>query len=93
MLRGSLVSSILDKTLRLKLTDAKKAAAMTLISADIDGIQVGLVLFHDMWASVIELAVGIYMLASLVGGASFMVAIPATSKPLSQWPSTVCRLN
>ncbi|EQL02449.1 ABC transporter, transmembrane domain, type 1 [Ophiocordyceps sinensis CO18] len=76
-LRGLLVSAIFDKTIKLKASDtANKLAAMTLMSTDIDGLENGLAYFHDIWASIIELALGIYFLAMLVGGASFLVVLP-----------------
>lgn len=80
-LRGMLVSSIYDKTLKLKASDTtNKLAAMTLMSTDIDGLENGLAYFHDIWASIIELALGIYFLARLVGGSSFLVVLPGLGR-------------
>lgn len=81
-LRGLLVSAIFDKTIKLKASDtaANKLAAMTLMSTDIDGLENGLAYFHDIWASIIELALGIYFLAMLVGGASFLVVLPGLGR-------------
>ncbi|CEJ89530.1 hypothetical protein VHEMI05371 [[Torrubiella] hemipterigena] len=76
--RGHVVSSILAKTTRLNQSEAKRSAAVTLMSTDMDGIQSGIVLFHEIWASIIELAIGIYLLATLVGKASFLVVIPSS---------------
>ncbi|KAM4067250.1 ABC transporter [Hirsutella rhossiliensis] len=78
-LRGLLVSAIFNKTLKLKSSSAdsvNESAAATLMSTDIDGIEKGLAVFHEIWASVIELALGIYALATIVGGASFLVVLP-----------------
>lgn len=82
MARGQIVSSILQKTLLLSLPEAKKSAAITLMSTDMNSIQSGINLFHEIWASIIELGIGIYLLATLVGGASFLVAVPAASQSL-----------
>ncbi|KJZ71929.1 hypothetical protein HIM_08685 [Hirsutella minnesotensis 3608] len=77
MLRGVLVSAIFKKSLRLRQSDkANESAAVTLMSTDIDGIEGGLDQFHDIWASVLELALGVYLLATIVGGASFLVVLP-----------------
>lgn len=80
LVRGALVSAIFNKTLKLKASEAQKAAAVTLMSTDIDGIEQGLVIGFGIWASLIELAIAAYLLATLVGGASFLVVIPALSK-------------
>lgn len=37
-------------------------------------------LFHDMWASLIELVLGIFILSKLVGPAAALMLIPATSE-------------
>ncbi|KAM4066385.1 ABC transporter [Hirsutella rhossiliensis] len=85
MLRGALISAIFKKTLGLELSDARGSAAMTLMSADIDGIQTGLSVLHDVWASVIELALGIYLLATLVGSACVLAALPALFTTLASF--------
>lgn len=79
-MRGHMVSAILDKATRLRLSEAKKAAAATLMNADIQGLATGITYLHNIWASVLELGVGIYLLARLVGAASFLVAVPAASE-------------
>ncbi|POR35875.1 ABC transporter, transmembrane domain, type 1 [Tolypocladium paradoxum] len=89
MLRGALVSSILNKALHLDLETAKKSAAVTLMSTDIDAIALGLTYFHDIWTSVIELALGIYFLATIVGGASILVVLPALERVLTASVSTM----
>ncbi len=77
MLRGVLVSAIFKKSIRMRHGDnGDDSAAVTLMSTDIDGIEGGLALFHDIWASVIELVLGVYLLATIVGGASFLVVLP-----------------
>lgn len=87
--RGHVVSSILAKATRLNLSEAKRSAAVTLMSTDMDGIQSGIVIFHEIWASIIELAIGIYLLANLVGKASFLVVIPSSSKISGCQPRTI----
>lgn len=80
MLRGQLVSLVFEKTLRLNLGNGSKSAAVTLMSTDIDGVVSGLTILHDIWAGVIELGLAIFLLATLVGGASFLVVVPAISE-------------
>lgn len=73
-IRGALVGLIYKKTLCLPVyTDA---APITLMSTDIDGITAGFRMLHDIWASILELGIGIYLLYKEVGPASFLVFIP-----------------
>lgn len=49
---------------------------MARISPHTDSIENGLTMFHDIWAGIIELGLGIDLLAAMVGGASFLVVLP-----------------
>ena len=50
---------------------------MTLMSTDIDSIASGVNDLHEIWASILELGVAIYLLYLEIGAACFVVAIPA----------------
>jgi len=80
MNRGMLVSAIFKQTLELDLATAKKSAAVTLMSTDVDSIEAGFVMMHDLWAGVLELGIGVFLLARYVGAAAFLVAVPAVRK-------------
>ncbi|PHH80624.1 hypothetical protein CDD80_627 [Ophiocordyceps camponoti-rufipedis] len=75
--RGGLVALIFAKVVDLEATTAKDTAALTLMSTDIDGISSGLQDVHDMWASFIELGLGVFLLQRQVGAACFLVLVPA----------------
>lgn len=75
MLRGVLVSAMFKKPLGLEYSQAKESAAVTRISPHTDGIENGLTIFHDIWAGIIELGLGIDLLAAMAGGASFLVVL------------------
>ena len=75
--RGILVTAILHKALKLSHTTLKKSAALTLMTADIETLTFTITTFHDLWASAFELGLAIFMLAKIIGGASFFVLIPA----------------
>ena len=77
MNRGMLVSAVFKHTLELDLTTAKKSAAVTLMSTDVDSIGSAFVIMHDLWAGIIELAIGVYLLARYVGAAAFLISVPA----------------
>jgi len=50
---------------------------VTLMSTDIDGIATGLREIHEVWAAIIELGIGVYLLARQIGAACFLIIIPA----------------
>ncbi|KZL77916.1 ABC multidrug transporter [Colletotrichum tofieldiae] len=76
-LRGGLVSLIFTKSLRLDAATAGKAKAITLMSTDIDSITSGVKDLHEIWASILELGVAVYLLNLQIGAACFVVIIPA----------------
>ncbi|KAF5128306.1 ABC transporter gloK [Metarhizium anisopliae] len=65
--RGSLVTMIFRKTLRMSASSTSEAEAITLMSADIDRIGSSMSLIHELYASVIELAVALWLLYRLLG--------------------------
>ncbi|ODA75948.1 hypothetical protein RJ55_08589 [Drechmeria coniospora] len=66
MFRGSLISMIYGKTLKLASSDIDDAEAITLMSADIDRIE-SFTIAHEMYASVIEASVALWLLFKLLG--------------------------
>ncbi|KAI9826794.1 MAG: hypothetical protein M1819_007265 [Sarea resinae] len=62
MLRGALVSMIYQKTMHLSIGALEDSAPITLMSADIERIGTGLRYMHDTWASVIEIALALWLL-------------------------------
>jgi len=69
MLRGSLVSIVYKKTLRIRLADAKESAAITHASSDIDRISISLESAHEIWASSVESIIAIVLLERQLGWA------------------------
>lgn len=80
ILRGGLVSLIYRKTVDLDTASAKDGAAVTLMSTDVDGIATGIQEMHEIWASVVELTVAVYLLERQIGPACFLVVIPTIGK-------------
>lgn len=62
--RGTLVTSIVDKTHRLSVTDAKKSAALTLMSTDVEGIAVGIPKCYEIPIGVFEAEASIFFLVT-----------------------------
>ncbi|RDL41711.1 Cyclic peptide transporter [Venustampulla echinocandica] len=67
MIRGSLLPMIFDKTLQVSASAVSDAEAVTLMSADIERIGSGLREMHEMYSSVIELALALWLLERLLG--------------------------
>jgi ATP-binding cassette, subfamily C (CFTR/MRP), member 1 len=66
MLRGALVTVVYGKTMELDIT-VDKSATLTLMSTDVERIGTGLALVHEMWASMIELGLSIWLLDIQIG--------------------------
>lgn len=67
MFRGSLITLIFGKTLRISSSVISDAEAITLMSADIDRIGSNIEILHEVYASFIELALSIWLLYRLLG--------------------------
>lgn len=70
MIRGSLVSIVYRKTLRLHLNEAKSSAALTLASSDVDRIGLTVESGHEIWASSIETVLALVLLQRQLGWAN-----------------------
>jgi ATP-binding cassette subfamily C (CFTR/MRP) protein 1 len=67
MVRGGLISMLTRKTTDLSVRDVDPASSLTLMSADIERIVQGWQTMHEMWASLIEIAVAIVLLEAQLG--------------------------
>lgn len=65
--RGAVISIIFDKSLHLESFDGNNNMAMTLMSADMDRISIGLKNVHELWANMVEVALGTWLLERQVG--------------------------
>lgn len=75
MIRGSLVSVIYDKTLRLSTSAVSDATAVTLMSTDIERIQNSLIEMHEIYCNIIEIALALWLLARLIGVATIAATV------------------
>ena len=82
MLRGALVSMIYTKTLSLAPGDTTEQAPVTLMSTDVDGIAGAFQGLHDIWASLLEVGIGLWLLKREIG-ISCMVPVVFTIGKLS----------
>ncbi|KAM5381855.1 hypothetical protein ACJZ2D_002845 [Fusarium nematophilum] len=93
MYRGGLVSLILKKTLRLKTAAIQDSAPVTLMTTDMDTIVGAGAMAHDLWANILELPVGIYLLYRQVGNpiTTILSGIisPSMEPAIIQWNQAV----
>ncbi|KAJ5255483.1 hypothetical protein N7497_007030 [Penicillium chrysogenum] len=66
MVRGSLVTLIFNKTLRMSTTAISDTAPITLMSTDIERIGSGLREVHEVYSNFIEVALALWLLARLL---------------------------
>ncbi|KAH8202021.1 hypothetical protein TruAng_003776 [Truncatella angustata] len=67
MVRGCLVTAVYTKATEAQVTANEESASLTLMSSDIERIRVGFRTLHDMWASVIEVALASWLLYNQLG--------------------------
>ena len=67
MFRGSLISMIFDKMLKVDVDTLDDSAALTLMSTDVDRITTGLEDFHELWASPIDVEIAAWLLEQQIG--------------------------
>lgn len=79
-LRGALNAQLLDKSLKLTLKDAEGVAAVSLMSADVEAVLDGVRSVHSTWSGMLDLAVGFYLIATVVKQSAFLGAMPSLCK-------------
>ncbi|KAK1724964.1 P-loop containing nucleoside triphosphate hydrolase protein [Colletotrichum acutatum] len=67
MMRGCLVLLIYEKTTSMSITDAEEAAAVTLMSTDIERIVSGMSKIHESWSTLLQMAVALTLLYRQLG--------------------------
>ncbi|KAJ6788206.1 hypothetical protein PWT90_02171 [Aphanocladium album] len=75
-LRGGLIALIIHKEHHLSETEAKRSAAITLMTADISGIVSGMPTCLSMPIGILEIALGLYVLYQFIGVSAFSVFAP-----------------
>lgn len=82
MMRGNLVTLIFEKTLRLSTTAVGDSGAITLMSTDIERISSCLREIHEVYCSLIEIALSLWLLARLLNLAIIAPTVFVISKSL-----------
>ncbi|EGX93450.1 multidrug resistance-associated protein, putative [Cordyceps militaris CM01] len=76
--RAILTTAIYHKSLRIDSDEAERQAAVTLADTDVAGIMQLMSLSYESWVSLVEVILGITILAFFVGAASIFALIPAS---------------
>ena len=79
MVRGSLVSAIYHKTTDISITALDNSAAVTLMSTDIDRIELGLRYVHELWANIVQSVFATWLLQRELGLACIAPIVIACS--------------
>ncbi|KAJ3498397.1 hypothetical protein NLG97_g1148 [Lecanicillium saksenae] len=74
--RGILVTEMLDKCHRISQSEAKKSAAMTLMSTDMENIAADIGALYRIPISILEIGLSTYFLSFFVGRGCFVVLFP-----------------
>lgn len=75
-----LIAAIYDKMLRLTPEELDNSAAATLISSDMTNIERLVPFSHNIWASIMELILGMFILSIFAGPAAVLMVFPALGK-------------
>lgn len=76
MIRGTLVSAMSAKQLRLKQSEAKESAIGAVMTADVEGVESGVRNIHDLWTYVLDIGLGFFFLSRFIGLASLTIFGP-----------------
>ncbi|KJR86312.1 ABC transporter [Sporothrix schenckii 1099-18] len=69
MVRGALAGAVYRKTTEQRLDAADDAAALTLMSTDVERIRTGLLTINEYWANIIQVALASWLLERQLGAA------------------------
>ncbi|KAJ0318019.1 hypothetical protein Brms1b_004618 [Colletotrichum noveboracense] len=75
MIRAGLIDIIFRKTVSLKADDLKDSAAVTLMGTDVERIVTTFAMFHEIWASVVEVGIAVFLLQQQIQIASIVPVV------------------
>ena len=80
MARGQLISMMYNKATEISITTADPTAVLTLMSADIERIDMGWRTAHDIWANLLEIGIAVFLLERQLGVVCLIPVGTAISK-------------
>ncbi|KAK6814078.1 hypothetical protein RU639_010488 [Aspergillus parasiticus] len=86
MLRSGLISIIYDQTLGLSPEDLSDTAAVTMMGTDVERIESSLRALHEAWASILEVAIAIWLLSRQIWIACLIPLVIAVVSVIAMIP-------
>ncbi|KAH8719595.1 ABC transporter atnG [Beauveria bassiana] len=86
-IRGVLSVALFDKMQRLSIDEKQSAAAITLMTTDVMGVEAIIALLHEVWVTCLELGFAVYILYMFVDLACFLIFIPSILATISTYYS------
>ncbi|KAM3498333.1 hypothetical protein MY10362_008341 [Beauveria mimosiformis] len=86
-IRGILTVALFDKMQKLSIDEKQSAAAITLMTTDVMGVEAIIALLHEVWVTCLELGFGVYILYMFVDIACFLIFIPSILATISTYYS------
>lgn len=77
--RGGLVAMVYGRTMQLSTSAIDRSSAVTVMSADIERIALGLKTIHDIWANIIQVALAAWLLEGQTGVAIILPLVVAAA--------------
>lgn len=72
LVRADLSSRIFRQSLKLDRTVISKESSTTLITADVERVQLGVRRMHDFWANLATIGLGLWLIESRLGPSSLL---------------------
>jgi len=79
--RGGLIALIYEQSLSLRSVDAGDITAVAVMSTDVERIVDGLQTLHETWASLLDIAVAVWLLERQMGLACVAPVVLVLGKP------------
>ena len=80
LMNGTLLGAIYTKVLQIPVAEAAKGAALTHISADLEGVTKGVTVIHNLWMSFVEIGFLTYFLYIYISYSCFLLFVAAICK-------------
>lgn len=80
-MRGGLIALIYEQSLNLRSVDAGDITAVAVMSTDVERIVDGLQTLHETWASLLDIAVAVWLLERQMGLACVAPVVLVLGKP------------
>ena len=89
MVRAGLISMLYSKTTELKSVQLQDSAAITLMGTDVERIVVAFKSIHEVWASLLDIGIAIWLLERQIFVACVVPAIIAVCKCPLSYPNRI----